>query len=276
VRANGTDEADDRDRGLNSLGKARRRAGTSIEISEERGVRYLHFGSRWIQGAMRVARPWALELEYTRDMMMALLLRPAPRWPRSVLLIGLGAASLTKFLHRNRPRAALTVVEIEAAVIDAATQYFKLPDDPRRLTIEIADGHDYVAATERQFDLILVDGYDAKSRTGMLDTLPFYCNCQARLSEQGLLVTNFLNRSRGVERSLDRLRAAFDRRAFLLPACPIGNIIGVAATGEPIDFSLADLASEARRLQRDTKLNLLPTVSRLTRACAGKVDRFLL
>src|SRR5512136_2351991 len=64
---------------------------TSIETSEEHGVRYLHFGSRWIQGAMRVARPWALELEYTRDMMMALLLRPAPQWPRKVLLIGLGA-----------------------------------------------------------------------------------------------------------------------------------------------------------------------------------------
>ncbi len=43
----------------------------SIEISEERGVRYLHFGSHWIQGAMRVARPWALELEYTRDMMLS-------------------------------------------------------------------------------------------------------------------------------------------------------------------------------------------------------------
>ena len=26
---------------------------------------------------MRIARPWALELEYTRDMMLALLLRPA-------------------------------------------------------------------------------------------------------------------------------------------------------------------------------------------------------
>jgi spermidine synthase len=168
----------------------------------------------------------------------------------------------------------LTVVEIDAGVVAAAAQYFKLPDDPRRLTIEIADGHDYVAATDRSFDLILVDGYDAKSRTGMLDTLPFYCNCQARMREQGLLVTNFLNRSRGVERSLDRMRAAFDRRAFLLPACPSGNIIGVAATGEPVDFSLEDLAAQARRLQRDTKLNLLPTVSRLARACAGKVERF--
>ena len=120
---------------------------TSIEISEERGVRYLHFGSHWIQGAMRVGRPWALELEYTRDMMLPLLLRPHSRWPRHVLLIGLGAASLPKFLYRHRPKTVLTVVEIDAAVVHAATQHFKLPADPRRLAIEIADGHDYVAAT---------------------------------------------------------------------------------------------------------------------------------
>jgi spermidine synthase len=35
----------------------------SIEISEERGVRYLHFGSRLVQGARRIARPWSFELE---------------------------------------------------------------------------------------------------------------------------------------------------------------------------------------------------------------------
>jgi spermidine synthase len=147
---------------------------TSIEISEERGVRYLHFGSHWIQGAMRVSRPWSLELEYTRDMMIALLLRPAARWPRHVLLIGLGAGSLPKFLYRNRPRSMLTVVEIDAAVVRAAEQHFELPDDPRRFAIEIADGHDYVTSTDRRFDLIMVDGFDARCNVGMLDTLPFY------------------------------------------------------------------------------------------------------
>jgi len=40
---------------------------TPVDISEEAGVRYLHFGSDWIQGAMRIARPWALELDYTRE-----------------------------------------------------------------------------------------------------------------------------------------------------------------------------------------------------------------
>ena len=49
-----------------------RRTGTpprhAIDISEADGVRYLHFGSEWVQGAMRVARPWSLELAYTRDL----------------------------------------------------------------------------------------------------------------------------------------------------------------------------------------------------------------
>ena len=59
-----------------------------IDISEEAGVRYLHFGSRWIQGAMRIARPWHLELDYTKEMMAPLLMRDERRFPRKVLLIG--------------------------------------------------------------------------------------------------------------------------------------------------------------------------------------------
>ncbi len=248
----------------------------SIEISEERGVRYLHFGSRWIQGAMRVARPWALELEYTRDMMFPLLLRPPLRWPKSVLLIGLGAASLPKFLYRHRPQAALTVVEIEAEVVAAAAQYFMLPEDPRRFTIEIADGHDYVAATERRFDLIVVDGYDAKCRVGMLDTLPFYCGARAHLTDAGLLVTNFLNRHRGLPGSMKRLDDAFATRVCALPACSSGNIIALAAAGAQVDVSLAQLKAGALALKRDTGLNLLPLVARIARLQAGMSDRFVL
>jgi spermidine synthase len=240
----------------------RRRVAPSIDVSEEDGVRYLHFGSHWVQGAMRVARPWALELEYTQDMMLPLLLR-APRWPRTVLLIGLGAGSMTKFLYRHRPTSRLTVVEIDAAVVRAAGQYFRLPVDPPRLTVEIGDGHDFVAATDRVYDLILVDGYDAKSRVGMLDTLPFYVNCRSRLTARGVLATNFLNARRDIAGSLDRMGQAFSGRAFALPHCSSGNVIAIAATGDPIALTIRDVTARALRMRRDTGLNLLPTVSRL-------------
>lgn len=239
-------------------------------------MRYLHFGSPWVQGAMRIARPWSLELDYTRDMMMALLLRPPGRWPRNALLIGLGAASIAKFLYRNRPRTMLTVVEIDAAVVNAAVQFFKLPVDPRRLAIEIGDGHDYLAASDREFDLIMVDGFDAKGRVGMLDTLPFYANCRARLAGRGLLVANFLNARRGLAEGLERIGDAFSRRATALPHCASGNVIVLAASGETVDVSFDEMTSAARRLKRDTSLNLLPTVSRLQATQIAGGDRFLL
>ena len=242
----------------------------TIEISEAAGVRSLHFGSDWVQGAMRVARPWALELDYTREMMASLLLRPEPDWPRRVLLIGLGAGSLTKFLYRHRPRARLTVVEIDPAVVAAARQFFKLPDDPARIHIEIGDGADYMTRPKPVFDLILVDGFDADARPGQLDTLPFYLDCKARLGAEGLLVVNLLSRRKDFQRSVERLQQAFDERALAFPSCDSGNAIVFAAAGEPIGLTLAELKTSARTLKKETGLNLLPTLVRLeqARTCA--------
>jgi spermidine synthase len=244
---------------------------TPIQVSEEAGVRYLHFGSDWIQGAMRIARPWALELDYTREMMAALLLRPEPDWPRKALLVGLGAASLTKFLYRHRPQAKLTVVEIEPAVVAAARQHFKLPEDPKRLRIEIADGVEWLAASDQVFDLILVDGFDADARAGGLDTLPFYRACRAHLGDAGLLTVNLLGRNRGFKASVERIRKAFDNRAMVFPSCDHGNAIAFAAAGEPVSQSLGELSLQAVVLRKATGLNLLPTLARLAQwqSCAG-------
>ena len=56
---------------------------------------------------MRIARPWSLELAYTREMMAGLLLRPADEWPRTALLVGLGAGSLAKFIYRQLPECRI-------------------------------------------------------------------------------------------------------------------------------------------------------------------------
>jgi spermidine synthase len=240
-----------------------------IEVSEEKGVRYLHFGSDWIQGAMRIGRPWSLELEYTRDMMVPLLLRNGASWPRTVLVIGLGAASLTRFLYKHRPRAAQTIVELEPAVIHAAREHFKLPAEGARMRIEIADGVDYVAYADRAFDLILVDGYDAKGRTGMLDSLPFYCNCQARLSDRGIVAANLLTRNHGIRGSFERMRAAFAGRALALPKCASGNVVMLGAAGAAVEITPPDLASRAKALRSETGLNLLPTVTGLRATLPG-------
>jgi spermidine synthase len=246
---------------------------TPIDIREEAGVRTLHFGSEWIQGAMRIARPWNLELEYTREMMAGLLLRDDTHWPRKVLLIGLGAASLTKFLYRNFPLAHLTVVEIEPGVVAAARQFFKLPEDRRRLNIVIGDGVEYVLNSGKKFDLILVDGYDENASSGALDTLPFYQACRARLSKAGIMSVNLLTSNRRFNGSITRIAEAFDDRVLAFPSCESGNAIALAAEGDPVEISFFDLREKALALNQETGLNLMPGIARLERAqsCIGGI-----
>ncbi len=245
----------------------------SIDIREDAGVRTLHFGSDWIQGAMRIARPWSLELEYTREMVASLLLRDPPR---NVLLIGLGAASLTKFLYRNYPHAHLTVVEIEPAVVAVARQFFKLPDEEKRLRLVIGDGAEYVLGNTRKFDLILVDGYDEKARTGALETLPFYQACRACLSHDGMLSANLLTRSRGFKATAARIAEAFDDRTLVFPSCESGNAVALAAAGDRIDISFEELKRQALALKESTGLNLLPTLARLAQARTCPNERLFL
>lgn len=249
---------------------------TSIDISEESGVRYLHFGTSWIQGAMRIARPWSLELEYTREMMASLLLKDASHWPRKVLLIGLGAASLTKFLYRHRPLAHLTVVEINPDVVVSARMYFKLPEDTKHINLVVGDGAEYALSSSKKFDLILVDGFDHNARAGVLDTLPFYQTCRARLGNEGILAVNLLGRSRGFKGSLARICAAFENRALAFPSCDSGNAIVFAAAGNPIEICLDDLKENALALKEETGLNLLPTLARLAQAKTCPNNRLVL
>ncbi|MEO6024898.1 MAG: spermidine synthase [Burkholderiales bacterium] len=227
---------------------------STIEISEQSGVRYLHFGSEWIQGAMRLAKPNALELAYTRDFMLALLLRPEAK---RFLLIGLGAGSIAKFIYHHVPESILTAVEINPGVLHVAREMFSLPQDDDRLKIVIDDGARYIQDAENQFDMIFVDGFDRHARVGALDTLPFYEASRARLLGHGLVAVNlFGGRSRRFDASIKRIAAAFEDRILVLPPCAGGNIIAFGLSGSKVETTIAELSAAARTLREATGLNL--------------------
>ena len=255
------------------LGEARepRRPRNSIDVSEEAGVRYLHFGSEWVQGAMRIARPFALELEYTREMMLPLLFAPDENWPTNVLIIGLGAASVVKFLHRYCPQSTLTVVEIDPRMPAAAANYFRLPAEDERLNIVIDDGAKFMASSDRQWDLILVDGYDHRARANALDTATFHRDCRSRLAPGGRTCLNLFGRSRGFRASAQRVLDAYEGHALVLPSLDEGNAICIAAADTGTELPATVLRTRARLLRANTGLNLAPSLSRIEKAgyCPG-------
>ncbi len=220
--------------------------GHSIDIREEAGIRYLHFGTDWVQGAMRLSQPNRLVLVYTQAMLSFLLFRARPR---SVLMIGLGAGSLVRFLRHRMPDAHLTVIEINRDVIQVAHQFFKLPDDDARLVVEAGDGFRYVQRTSARYDAIFVDGYDHRARPGKLESLEFYRACHARLAPQGVLVANVFGRVRGHGQTKRHLRDVFGNGLVLLPSTDSKNVLVTAFADPPAPVSMARLRDRAARLR---------------------------
>lgn len=112
---------------------------------------------------------------------------------RRVLVIGVGDGGILRELTRHAGIREIIGVEIDAQVVELCRRL--LPshsagalDDPR-LRLVYADGLDYLANSRESFDLIVCDSTDPGGPAASLFSDAFYRNCQQRLSEDGILVT---------------------------------------------------------------------------------------
>ncbi len=239
-----------------------------VTLSEDRGLRYLHFGTEWIQGAMRIARPYEIALEYTRQM-MAWLLVLEPRVPGfEIGQLGLGAAALTKFCWKHCAPAQITAVEIDPAVIACAHSMFALPPEDARLSVVEADAAHYIARVPGRFDVLQVDLYDAAARGPVHESAQFYADCAAALKDVGVLVVNLFGEHASFPRNLRRLLAAFDGRVIALPEIDAGNRVALAFKGPAIDLSFADLYARAKAIEAQVDLPARRWVDGLKRSLA--------
>lgn len=197
----------------------------TVEVTESRGIRQLQLGTQAIQSAMRISRPWDLELAYTRAMMAFLLFRAGPE---EVLMVGLGGGSLAKFIRKHRPATRITAVEISPQVVAAARSHFFLPEDDERLRVVVADGAEYVPAHPASADVILLDGFDAGNQVEALASLEFYAACRRALKPGGVLVVNLWGRDPEFVTWFSRLAAAFDGEVAWLPVMGKSNVIAFA------------------------------------------------
>lgn len=234
----------------------RPRALAPATISEADGVRYLHLGTPWVQGAMRLARPRALELEYVQRMMAWMLLRPAAERARGhAVQLGLGAAAITRFCH-GVLRMRTTAVELNPTVIDACRLWFRLPADSARLQVLQMDAAAYVADPLRRSSaaVLCVDLYDHEAASPALDSAAFYRDCHALLAPSGVLSVNLFGRDASFDVSAERIAAAFGtERVIRLAPTKEGNTIVLALKSDTLP-DRTELAARAENIE--TRLGL--------------------
>ncbi|HEY0488164.1 MAG TPA: spermidine synthase [Telluria sp.] len=230
---------------------ARKAKFAPVTLSEMDGVRYLHFGTEWVQGAMRIRKPDWPELEYAQQMMAWMLFIEQPR---KIVQLGLGSATLTKFCYRQFPDATVTAVELNESVVTICESMFKLPANDERLNVLEMDALDFVndAGNHGAFDVIQCDLYDATARGPVLDTPEFYRACNDCLADGGIMTVNLFGDHPSFAKNIKAMKFAFDA-VICLPEVHDGNVVALCFNKRPaLDFD--QLKARAAQIVETTKL----------------------
>ncbi len=205
--------------------------------TEFKGVRSLHLGTSWVQGAMRLSKPDHIELEYVQMMMMWMLFLDQPR---HIVQLGLGSAALTKFSYQRFLQARVTVAELNPNVIAICHALFGLPPNDTRLDVREMDALEFVCdkANHNTVDVLQVDLYDEEARGPVLDSPEFYQACADCLTDGGIMTANVFGDFINYDKNLQNMALAFDAVVWL-PEVHDANIVVVAFKNAPqIDFSV--------------------------------------
>ena len=236
-----------------------------VTLSEQDGVRYLHFGTEWVQGAMRIRKPDWPELEYAQQMMAWLLWTAQPA---RIAQLGLGTATLTKYCYKQFPQAEVTAIELNPSVIAICASMFKLPPNDSRLRVLEMDALDYVndPAHHGTLDALQVDLYDATARGPVLDTPEFYQACRDCLNDDGIMTVNLFGDHPSYAKNIKAMKFAFEQ-LICLPQVHDGNVVAIAFKRRRA-IDLKALAERAAQIVAETKLPAKSWVKGITAALA--------
>lgn len=157
-------------------------------------LRAMHFGNSTQQSTSLLCNPFFLVHKYAQAMLLPLCWLQAKR----VLVLGLGAGSIVKYLYQYHPELKIDTVELRSSVTEVAHDFFMLPKPDERLTIYNSSAEDWLKGEiKHKYDLIIVDlfltGNDDKDIT--VDIATSLQRIPERLSDKGVATFNHLGKN---------------------------------------------------------------------------------
>src|SRR5262249_22434005 len=142
-------------------------------------------GWDYTESVTNLSDPDDLVLRYAQTMTVAAI---HPEMPKRILMLGLGGGSLSTYLGRFMPDAAIDTVEIDRRVIDVAKTYFGLRSTDRVRYLD-GDGRVFLNRNKQLYDLILLDAYRGGFVPFHLLTKEFYTLVKQRLTPGGAVAS---------------------------------------------------------------------------------------
>lgn len=160
-----------------------------IRVIEDEGSRYLIFNEG--NGPQSVWHPDTIETNFYYDYLAPLLTFFPKEQSLRILLVGLGGGTIPSQYRVLYPDRSYTidVAEIDPKVVDVARDFFALPYD--RLQLFVADGRTFLASTDAQYDIIILDAFAQQYYIPWhLTTREFFATVRERLAPNGIVVFN--------------------------------------------------------------------------------------
>jgi len=180
-----------------------------IRVEEDDEARYMYF-DRTLQSAMTVKDPSALRLVYSRYTSLGFTFRPDAK---KMLLIGLGGGSIPKKVQKEFPNMEIDAVEIDPEVIKIAKEHFNVKES-NHLRLHAQDGRLFLARTQTQYDIILLDAYFTDATPFHLATKEFFELAQKKLTPNGIVVANLISAVTGPSGKIARAFVRTQRQVF--------------------------------------------------------------
>lgn len=149
---------------------------------------------------------------------------------KDVLVVGLAGGTIPRQLLEVYPEAQVDGVEIDGAIVEIGKRWFD-NDDPRIRPI-VMDGRVFLQASDKKYDLILLDAYRQPYIPFHLVTVEFFELVRSRMNEDAVLAVNVAS-VRGVSQSLTQMVYKTMREVFpqvILVNATQSNDILVATT----------------------------------------------
>ncbi len=113
--------------------------------------------------------------------------------PGDILILGLGTGTFAKYCSEYFPGTSIEGVEIDEKISDLAAKYFQLPDT---VNVSVYDGRSYLTASDKKYDVIMVDAYQDITIPFQMSSVEFFTEVEKHLTDNGVMVVNMNMKSK--------------------------------------------------------------------------------
>lgn len=111
-----------------------------------------------------------------------------------MLILGMGTGTYATQCNRYFGEMSIEGVEIDDRITDLAREYFELPE---KVKVTTYDGRAFLNATDRKYDVIMVDAYQDITIPFQMSSVEFFTLVKEHLKEGGIMVVNMNMRGSG-------------------------------------------------------------------------------